>query len=55
LEPQTIQFVDRAVELMMECMHMEKYTNPGEPIVSIQKGDVLVSNVLIDLAEALML
>jgi len=53
LEPQTIQFVGRAAELMMGCMHMEKHTDPGNPVVSIQIGDVLVSNVLIDLGAAI--
>ena len=32
---------------------MEKYTDPGNPIVSIQIGDFLVSNALIDLGEAI--
>lgn len=50
LEPQTIQFVGRAVVLMTGYMHMGKYTDLGNPVVSIQIGDVLVSNVLIDLA-----
>ena len=53
MEPQTIQFVGRAAELMTGCMHMEKYTDPGNPVVSIQIGDVLVSNVLIDLGAAI--
>ena len=34
-------------------MHLEKYTEPENPIVSIQIGDVLVSNVLIDLGETI--
>ena len=37
----------------MGCMHMEKHTDPGNPVVSIQIGDVLVSNVLIDLGAAI--
>lgn len=53
LEPQTIQFVGRAAELMTQCMHMEKYTNSENPIVSVQIGDVLISNVLIDLGVAI--
>ena len=53
LETQTIQFVGRAAKLMTECMHMEKYTNLWNPIVSVQIGDVLVSNVLIDLGAAI--
>jgi len=32
---------------------MEKYTDPGNPIVFVQIGDVLLSNVLIDLGEAI--
>lgn len=32
-------------------MHMEKYTNPGNPVVFVQIGEVLVSNVLIELGE----
>ena len=32
---------------------MEKYTNPANPVVSVQIGDVLVSNVLIDLGAAI--
>ena len=35
LESQTIQFVGRAAELMIGCMHMEKYINLGNPIVSV--------------------
>lgn len=32
---------------------MEEYTDPGNPIFSIQIGDVLVSNVHIDLGVAI--
>ena len=32
---------------------MEKYTNPKNLVVSIQIGNVLVSNVLIDLGAAI--
>ena len=53
LEPQTIQFVGRAAELMTGCVSMETYTDPGNPIVSVQIGNVLVSNVLIDLGAAI--
>eukprot|EP00253_Pinus_taeda_P008331 PITA_08331 len=49
LESKTIQFVGRAAELMMGCVSMEKYIDPGNPVVSIHIGNVLVSNVLIDL------
>jgi len=38
LEPQTIQFVGRAAELMTGCVSMEKYTYPGNPFVSIHIG-----------------
>jgi len=51
LEPKIIQFVGRAADLMTGCMHMKKYTDPKNPILSVQIGDVLVSNVLIDLGE----
>jgi len=53
VEPQTIQFVGRATELMTRCVQMEKYTNHGNPVVSIQISDVLVSNVPIELEEAI--
>lgn len=53
MEPQTIQFVGRAVELMTGCTHMEKYIEPRNLVVSIQIGHVLVSNVLIDLGVAI--
>ena len=53
LEPRTIQCVGRAAELMMGCVSMEKYTDPGNPVVSVQIGNVLVSNVLIDLGETI--
>jgi len=53
LEPQTIQFVDRVAEFMMGCVSMEKYTNPGNHVVSVQIGNVLNSNVLIDLGAAI--
>lgn len=52
-EPQTIQFVGRAIELMTGCVSMEKYTDPENPVVSVQFGNVLVSNVLIDLGAAI--
>ena len=35
LEPQTIQFVGRAAELMMGCVSMEKYTDPGNPVITV--------------------
>ena len=35
LEPKTIQFVGRTTKLMMGCVSMEKYTNPGKPVVSV--------------------
>jgi len=54
LEPQTIQFVGRAAELMTGCMSMEKYIDPRSPIVSVQIGNILVSNVLIDLGQPLI-
>ena len=53
MEPQTIQFVGREAELMMGCVSVEKYTDPGNPVVTIQIGNVLVSNVLIDLGVAI--
>ena len=34
-------------------MHMEKYTDPENLVVSVQIGDVLVSNVLIELGVAI--
>ena len=34
-------------------MHMEKYIDPRNHVVSVQIGDVLVSNVLIDLGAAI--
>ena len=37
----------------MGCVSMEKYTNPRNPVVSVQIGNVLVSNVLIDLGAAI--
>ena len=49
MEPQTIQFVGRATKLIIGCVSMEKYTDLGNPVVSVQIGNVLVSNVLIDL------
>ena len=49
LEPQTIQFVGRERELMTGCVSMENYTDPRNPVVSVQIGNVLVSNILIDL------
>ena len=52
LEPQTIQFVGRAAELIMGCVSVEKYTDPRNLVVSVQIGNVLVSNVLIDLGAA---
>ena len=48
MEPRTIQFVGRATELMMGCVSMEKYTDPGNPVVLVHIGNVLVCNVLID-------
>ena len=53
MEPQTIQFVGRAAELMTRCVSMEKYIDLGNPVVSVHIGNVLVSNVLIDLGEAI--
>eukprot|EP00253_Pinus_taeda_P016149 PITA_16149 len=53
LEPQTIQFVGMAAELMIGCVSMEKYTDPRNPVVSDQIGNFLVSNVLIDLGVAI--
>ena len=53
LEPQNIQFVGRVAELMTGCVSMEIYTDPRDPIVSVQIGNVLVSNVLIDLGAAI--
>ena len=53
MEPQTIQFVGRAAELMTGCVSMEKYTNPENPIVSVHIGNVLVYNVLIDMGVAI--
>ena len=53
LEPQTIQFFGRVAELMKGCVSMEKYTDPGNHVVSIQIGNVLVSNVLIYLEETI--
>ena len=53
MEPQTIQFVGRAVEFMTGCVSVEKYTDPRNPIVSVQIGNVLISNVLIDLGVAI--
>ena len=53
LEPQIIQFVGRAAELMMGCGSVEKYTDPRNPVVSVQIGNVLVFNVLIDLGVAI--
>ena len=53
MEPQTIQFVGRVVELMRGCVSMEKYTDLGNLVVSVQIGNVLVSNVLIDLGVAI--
>ena len=53
MEPQTIQFVGRAAELMTGCMSMEKYTDPGHPVVLVKIGNVLVSNVLIYLGAAI--
>ena len=34
---------------MMGCVSMEKYTDPGNPVVLVQIGNFLVYNVLIDL------
>ena len=34
---------------MTGCVYVEKYTDPGNPVVTVQIGNVLVSNVLIDL------
>ena len=34
---------------MTGCVSMEKYIDPGNPVISVQIGNVLVSNVLIDL------
>ena len=34
LEPQTIQFVGRATDLMTGCVSMEKYTDPGNLVFS---------------------
>ena len=53
LEPQTIQFVGRAVELMTGCVSMKKYTDPRNPVVSVQIGNILVSNIVIDLGAAI--
>lgn len=53
LEPQTIQFFVRAAELMTGCVSMEKYTNLGNPVFSVQIGNVLVSNFLIDMGVAI--
>lgn len=53
LEPQTIQFVRGVAELMMGCMHMEKYNDLGNPLVFVQIGDVLVFNVLRELGVAI--
>ena len=55
MEPQTIQFVGRAANLMTGCVSVEKYTDPGNPVVTVQIGNVLVSNVLIDLGVAINL
>ena len=33
----------------MGYVSMEKYADPGNPVVSVQIGNALVSNVLIDL------
>lgn len=35
VEPQTIQFVGRAAELMTGCVSMEKYIDLGNPVVSV--------------------
>ena len=53
LEPQTIQFFGRAAELMTGCVSVEKYSDLGNPIVTVQIGNVLVSNVLIYLGAAI--
>lgn len=53
LEPQTIQFVGRAAELMTRCASMEKYIDPGNPVVTVQIGNVLVSKFIIDLGVAI--
>ncbi len=49
VEPHTIWFVGRANHFMTRCAQVEKYTNLGNPVVSIQIGDTLVPNVLIEL------
>ena len=38
---------------MTGCVSMEKYIDPGNPVISVQIGNVLVSNVIIDLGEAI--
>ena len=38
---------------MTACVSIEKYIDPINPFVSIQIGNVLVYNVLIDLGEAI--
>ena len=53
VKPQTIQFVGREEELMTGCVSMEKYIDPENPVVSVQIGNVLVSNFLIDLGAAI--
>eukprot|EP00253_Pinus_taeda_P028431 PITA_28431 len=53
LEPQTIQFVGRATELMMGCVSIQKYIDPRNLVVSVQISNILVSNVLIDLGASI--
>lgn len=38
---------------MTRCAQMEKYIDPGNLVVSVQIGDILVSSVLIDLRVAI--
>ena len=53
MEPKNIQFFGRVVELMTRCVSVEKYTDPENPVVTVPIGNVLDSNILIDLGETI--
>jgi len=47
--PQTVQVIGKFADLMSGNFFMQKYSDPGSPIVQIHINNVVIANTLIDL------
>jgi hypothetical protein len=48
-DPQTMQVIGKLADLMSGKIYMQKYEDPGSPIVKIHINNVAITNTLIDL------